>query len=129
MFTDCSKAVLLVGHLCYFLLVFVMFSRLFIAALWSPAGKGLTSWLSFVILNYVLVTFLGSILGQVWYLIVSFLIFATFFTSRFCAYAISTNVSAIACRQFLYHNIRIYVLLLYLLMFKPNTKIYMCLSI
>ena len=25
-------------------LVFVMLSRLFIAALWSPAGKGLTSW-------------------------------------------------------------------------------------
>ena len=29
-------------------LVFVMHSRLFIAALWSPAGKGLTSWLLFV---------------------------------------------------------------------------------
>ena len=29
-------------------LVFVMLSRLFIAALWSPAGKGLTSWLLFV---------------------------------------------------------------------------------
>ena len=26
-------------------LVFLMLSRLFIAALWSPAGKGLTSWL------------------------------------------------------------------------------------
>ena len=24
-------------------------SRLFICALWSPAGKGLTSWLSFVV--------------------------------------------------------------------------------
>ena len=29
-------------HLC---LVFLMLLRLFIAALWSPAGKGLTSWL------------------------------------------------------------------------------------
>ena len=47
-----------------------MLSRLFIAALWSPAGKGLTSWLSFVMLNCVFVTFLRGILGQVWYLIV-----------------------------------------------------------
>ena len=30
-------------HLCYSCLVFVMLSRLFIAALWSPAGKGLIS--------------------------------------------------------------------------------------
>ena len=29
-------------HLCYLCLVFVMLSRLFIAALWSPAGKGLS---------------------------------------------------------------------------------------
>ena len=28
--------------------VFLMLLRLFIAALWSPAGKGLTSWLLFV---------------------------------------------------------------------------------
>ena len=26
-------------------------ARLFICALWSPAGKGLTSWLSFVVSN------------------------------------------------------------------------------
>ena len=33
-----------------FYLVFAMFCvRLFICALWSPAGKGLTSWLSFVV--------------------------------------------------------------------------------
>ena len=30
---------------------------LFIYALWTPAGKGLTSWLSFVMTNYELVTF------------------------------------------------------------------------
>ena len=44
---------------------------LFIAALWSPAGKGLTSWLLFVMFNCVFVTFPGDILGQVWYLIAS----------------------------------------------------------
>ena len=31
--------------------------RLFINALWSPAGKGLTSWLWLVISNYEFVTF------------------------------------------------------------------------
>ena len=35
-------------HLCYVCLVFVMLSRLFTAALWSPEGKRLTSWLLFV---------------------------------------------------------------------------------
>ena len=43
--------------LCYLCLVFVMLSRQFIAALWSPAGKGLTSWLLFVMFNCVFVTF------------------------------------------------------------------------
>ena len=32
-------------HLCFLCLVFLMLSHLFIAALWSPAGKVLTSWL------------------------------------------------------------------------------------
>ena len=57
-------------HLCYLSLVFFMLSRLFIAALWSPAGKGLTSWLLFVMFNCVFVTFPCGILGQMWYLIV-----------------------------------------------------------
>ena len=52
-------------HLCYLCLVFSMLSCLFIAALWSPAGKGLTSWLLFVMFNCVFVTFPGGILGQV----------------------------------------------------------------
>ena len=32
-------------------------ARLFICALWSPTGKGLTSWLSFVVYNCEFVTF------------------------------------------------------------------------
>ena len=32
-------------------------TRLFICALWSPAGKGLTSWLSFVVSYCEFVTF------------------------------------------------------------------------
>ena len=35
-------------HLWFFCLAFLMLSRLFIAALWSPALKGLTSWLLLV---------------------------------------------------------------------------------
>ena len=38
-------------------------------ALWSPAWKGLASWLSFVVSNFEFVTFPIGILGQVWYLI------------------------------------------------------------
>ena len=41
-------------HLCYLCLVFAMLSRLFIAALWSLEGKGLTSWLLFVVLIVIL---------------------------------------------------------------------------
>ena len=58
-------------HLCYLRLVFVMLSRLFIAAFRSSSGKGLTSWLLFVMFNCVFVTFPCGILGQVWYFIVS----------------------------------------------------------
>ena len=57
-------------HLCYLCLVLVMLSRLFIAALWSPAGKVLASWFLFVMFNCVFFTFPCGILGQVWYLIV-----------------------------------------------------------
>ena len=57
-------------HLCYLCLVIVILSRLFIAAFWSPAGKGLTSWIVFVMSNWDCVTFPCGILGQVWYLIV-----------------------------------------------------------
>ena len=57
-------------HLSYLCLMFVMLSCLFIADLWSPAGKRLTSCLLFMMFNCVVVTFLCGILGQVWYLIV-----------------------------------------------------------
>ena len=40
-----------------FLSCIAMLSRLFVDALWSPAGKGLTSWLSFVMSNRGAVTF------------------------------------------------------------------------
>ena len=54
-----------------FIFVFVMLLCLFTAALWSPAGKGLTTWLLFMMFNCVIATFPCGFLGQVWYLIVS----------------------------------------------------------
>ena len=41
------------GHLCFLRLVFLMLSRLFIAALWSSAGKELTFWHLFVMFNCI----------------------------------------------------------------------------
>ena len=45
--------------LCVFsvLCLLCLCARLFICALWSPAGKGLNSWLSFVVSNCKFVTF------------------------------------------------------------------------
>ena len=43
---------------------------MFFAALWPFAGKGLTSWLLFVMSNCDFLTFPCGILGQVWYFIV-----------------------------------------------------------
>ena len=43
---------LLLDHLCYFCLVLLCFrAHLSIDAFWSPAGKWLTSWFSFVMSN------------------------------------------------------------------------------
>ena len=42
-----------------------MLLRLFITALWSPAEKGLTSWLLFAMFNCVFVTLPCGILGVV----------------------------------------------------------------
>ena len=57
---------MLVDHLCYLCLVFVMLPRLLIAALWSPDPLALL-----VMLNCDFVTFPCGILGQLWYLSVS----------------------------------------------------------
>ena len=54
-----SKDVLLLWILKVFsvLCLLCLCARLFICALWSPAGKGLTSWLSFVVSNSEFATF------------------------------------------------------------------------
>ena len=55
---------------CSVLCLLCLCARLFLCALWSPAGKGLTSWLSFVVSTVSWSLPIG-ILGQVWYMIVS----------------------------------------------------------
>ena len=55
-------------HFCYLCFVLVMLSCLFLAALLSPAGKGLTSWLSCV--WCLMCSCVLSLSHQVWYLIV-----------------------------------------------------------
>ena len=56
----------------FFVFAFAILPCLFLAALWSPVGKGLTSWF-FCLRCFlcVVVTFPYGVLGQVWYLIVS----------------------------------------------------------
>ena len=46
-------------HLCYsvYLFLFCFRARLFTDAVWPPAGKGLTLWLSFVMSNCEVFTF------------------------------------------------------------------------
>ena len=55
-------------------------ARLFIGALWSPAGKGLTSWLSFVMSNCEAVTFPVAPWVRCGACLYRFLIFALFLT-------------------------------------------------
>ena len=82
--------------------MFVMLSCLFIAALWSHAGKGLASWLSCVLCFVVLFfAFPSGVLGRVWFFIVSIpdLRLLTYvyyeFTEFACLYTSKTITSAI----------------------------------
>ena len=66
---------------CSVLCLLCLCARLFICALWSPAGKGLTSWLSFVVSNCEFVTFplVSWVRCGTW--LYRFLIFAPLLTS------------------------------------------------
>ena len=80
--TDRSKAVLLLWIIYVISVLFLLCfrARLFIDALWSPAGKGLTSWLSFVMPNCEVVTFslVSWVRCAAW--LYRYLIFALFLT-------------------------------------------------
>ena len=59
--------------LCFFslLCLLCLCARRFMCALWSPAGKGLASWLSFVVPSCEFVTFPLVSWVRLWYLIIS----------------------------------------------------------
>ena len=67
-----------VDLLFYLFIVFIMLSRLFIAALWSTAGKGLTSWLWCLIVFLSLIAVISWNRCGTW--LYQFLIFAAFLT-------------------------------------------------
>ena len=75
-----SLCCVFMDHLCCLCLVLLMLSRLFIAALGSPAGKELISWLLFVMFKCVFVTFQCGIRGQFGTWFYRCLIFAAFLT-------------------------------------------------
>ena len=68
------------NQLCYLCLVFHMRSCLFIAALWSSEGKGLTSWLLFVM--FIVILLLSHLVSwdRCGTLLYRFLILAVFLT-------------------------------------------------
>ena len=81
-FTDRSKAILLLWIFYVFsvLCLLCLCARLLICALWSPAEKGLTSWLSCVMSNCEFVTFPLVSLVRCGTWLYRFLIFAPYLT-------------------------------------------------
>ena len=75
-------------------------ARLFICALWSPAGKGLTSWLSFVVSNcecitFPLVSWVGCGTWLYWLLIFAPLLTLLFIVTPIVGFC---NCSMFCCR-------------------------------
>ena len=81
-----------VDHLCYLCLVIVMLLHLFIAALWSPAGKGLTSWLLFVMFIMVLLLSHGVSWVRWGTWLYRFLIFAIFLTFTILTFSLKCHL-------------------------------------
>ena len=86
-FTDRTKSLLLLWIIYVISVLFLLFfrMRLFIDTLWSPAGIGLTSWLSFVMSNCEIVTFPLVSWVRCGALLYRFLIFAFFLTFLYLA--------------------------------------------
>ena len=87
---------------CSVLCLLCLCTRPFICAFWSPARKGLTSWLSFVVSNCEW-PFYIDILGQVWYLIVSIPDLCTL--TFFIPIAQLSKIKCLAVCQILQHDL------------------------
>ena len=73
--------------------MFVVLFCLFIATLWSLAGKGLTSWLSCELCFLIFLSLSHGVLGQFWFLIVSIpdlCLFTSFMDSHSIPYGLIT---------------------------------------
>ena len=102
---QCSKAMLLLWiiYVLYVLNLLCFRVRLFIDALWSPAGKELTSWLSFDLSNYEVVTFplVSWVRCGAWlYRFLIFALFHTFFRSQFVWICIVYDIGYIILKWF-----------------------------
>ena len=91
-FTDHSNVVLLSWIIC----VIYVLSRLFIAALWSPEGKGLTSWLLFVM--FIVLLLLSHLVSWdcccTWFLILA--VFLNFTQgSQYVLLSVTPNINCI----------------------------------
>ena len=72
---------------CSVLCLLFLCAHLFICALWSPAGKGLISWLSFVVSNCEFITFplVSLVRWGTWFLIFAPLLTLCFWCFRVCS--------------------------------------------
>ena len=90
------------GSFVFLCLVFLMLLLLFIAALWSPAGKGLTSWL--LLMMFIVFLLLSHVVSWVrcgtW--LYYFLIFASVLTMSNCEVVTFPLVSWVRCDAWLY---------------------------
>ena len=84
-----------VDPFCYLCFMSVMLSRLFIATLWSPAGKGLTSWLLFVMFSCVFLWILFC------YLCFMSVVLSCLFIAALWSPAEKANLLALVCNIFL----------------------------
>ena len=97
---ETSKAVLLL-RIFYISVLYLLClcARLFIYALWSPAGKGLTSWLLFVVYNCEFVTcpLVSWVRWGTWLYL--FLMFAPLLTWTECLSLMGKRWFSIQCKK------------------------------
>ena len=89
---------------CYLCLVFVILSRLFIAALWPPAGKRLSSWL-LCVMSVILSLFhvVSWIRCGTWsYIFLIVAVFLTFTLSIWLSYIVHNEVLLLFLLLFLH---------------------------
>ena len=104
----CGSFMLFLSCFCY------AFVRLFINTLWSPAGKGLTSCLSFMMSNYEFVTFplVSWVRCGAWlYWFLIFALFLSFTRNQLIFYQVYFSSPLLLTKYTMYLSSKIYALL------------------